>query len=701
MTTLRQGALLALAVALVVAGIAAVYVKTELAEPEAFADRGVAALRSDAVQTVIAEEVAVDVLERQAPDLVAARPLVLTAIEAVLQTRQFEDVFRRAAVTAHGVLLRGDTDVAVELAALREVLVPAVRTASPELARSLPQDLRPQIATIRRTDAASAVTRTADRISNVAWPLLGLGVLSVVAIVALAHDRRRAVFRAGVALTAGGLLGALAVSALGTEVVSHAQAVGVISDDEAQQAARATFDAFAGDLRSVLLGVGALGALLFGSVVIADRRIDRAWVLRRASAVLGDGSLPVAARVARGMAAAALGAVILFDAGLLARIIIATIGVAIVLAGLAEVVSPLRTARRARSAEDRRRTRRRALVGGLAAGAVAATVAVAIVLPNGGGADPLKPADVTACNGLPELCDRRLDQVVFPGTHNSMSAADRPGWLFANQRLPIPRQLDDGIRLLMIDPHYGVVNREGRIRTDLEAEGTTRNRVAAELGTDAIGAAEQLAGRLGLVPSDGERRIYLCHSLCELGAESFGGTLKDIRGFLERNRSEVLIVMLESSVDPTEIEEAFDKAGLEDYLATLPRTGPMPRMKDLITTGRRLIVLDERDGGDEPWHQPAFVLAQNTSIDKFTDDQASCAPGRGTPDNPLLIANHWIDRFPPPAGRAARANEAGVLRRRVKSCEERLGRKPNSIAVDFYQRGDLLKVVRELNRDGV
>src|SRR5262249_26520371 len=28
-----------------------------------------------------------------------------------------------------------------------------------------------------------------------------------------------------------------------------------------------------------------------------------------------------------------------------------------------------------------------------------------------------------ACNGAPELCGRRLDEVVFPGTHNSMSAA--------------------------------------------------------------------------------------------------------------------------------------------------------------------------------------------------------------------------------------------------------------------------------------
>lgn len=699
MGPLRRGALLALAVTLVVAGLAAVYVRQELAEPEAFADRGVAALRSDAVQAVIAEEIAVDLLERRSPDLVAARPLVLTAVEAVLQTEQFTRVLRRAAVTAHGVLLRGDTDVAVELSELRSALLPALRTASPQLARALPEDVRPQIATIRRSDVASATTRTADRVSDAAWPLLVTGLLALAALVATAADRRRSVLSAGIALVAGGLLGALALSALEAEVVSHARAVGVVSDDEVRAAARATWDALAGDLQRLLLATAALGALLGAGVVLAASRIDRREALRRGLEVAVGGSLPVGARVLRGLAVAAVGAAVLLDAGLLARVVVVVLGVVIVVVGLAEAVAPLRTVRR-RPAVEGSPSRRRVLVAALAGAAVVAVVVAVLVVP-GDDTDPLEPAEVTACNGLAAICDRRLDQVVFPGTHNSMSAADRPGWLFANQRRPIPRQLDDGIRLLMVDPHYGVVSREGRVRTDLQAEGTTRNRVAAQLGADAIGAAERLAGRLGLVPSEGERRIYACHTLCELGAEGFGSVLRDVRGWLERNRSEVVILMLESSVAPDEIEGAFADAKLEDRVVTLPRSGPMPRMRDLITSGRRLIVLDERDGGDAPWLQPAFVLAQNTSIAEFTKDQRSCAPGRGTPDAPLLIANHWVDRFPPPAGRAARANEAGILRDRIARCRERLGRAPNAIAVDFYQRGDLFEVVRELNRDGV
>ena len=45
-------------------------------------------------------------------------------------------------------------------------------------------------------------------------------------------------------------------------------------------------------------------------------------------------------------------------------------------------------------------------------------------------------SEVQRCNGLEELCDRRLDQAVFAGTHNAMSSSD-DGFFSANQDLDI------------------------------------------------------------------------------------------------------------------------------------------------------------------------------------------------------------------------------------------------------------------------
>jgi len=54
------------------------------------------------------------------------------------------------------------------------------------------------------------------------------------------------------------------------------------------------------------------------------------------------------------------------------------------------------------------------------------------------------------CNGSLALCERPFNQVAFAGTHNSMSnAAD--GWMLPNQQHGIDQQLDDGVRVFLMD----------------------------------------------------------------------------------------------------------------------------------------------------------------------------------------------------------------------------------------------------------
>ena len=91
------------------------------------------------------------------------------------------------------------------------------------------------------------------------------------------------------------------------------------------------------------------------------------------------------------------------------------------------------------------------------AGAVIAGIVVVVLLLGADKRTQARPPGAPeACNGYPELCGKRIDQVTFPATHNSMSAAAEPGWFLPNQRYGIIRQLDDGIRGLLIDTHYGI-----------------------------------------------------------------------------------------------------------------------------------------------------------------------------------------------------------------------------------------------------
>ncbi len=184
-----------------------------------------------------------------------------------------------------------------------------------------------------------------------------------------------------------------------------------------------------------------------------------------------------------------------------------------------------------------------------------------------------------ACNGSVSLCELPLNEVVFAGTHNSFSAADSPGWFIANQRHTIRRQLEDGIRLFLIDPHWGVEAGNGRVRTDFEAEGRDRNRVAAALPPPVLKAAERLAGRVGAGDTEpGDRDVWLCHTTCELGATPMVDTLEVFRTFLDDNRGEVVILFIEPYVPPAEIEKVFKKSGMDRYVTTLERDEPLPTL---------------------------------------------------------------------------------------------------------------------------
>lgn len=303
-----------------------------------------------------------------------------------------------------------------------------------------------------------------------------------------------------------------------------------------------------------------------------------------------------------------------------------------------------------------------------------------------------------SCNGSAALCSRPLNEVIFPGTHNSFAASDEPGWYFANQTYPIARQLQDGIRAFLIDIHYGVYDpATGRVRTDLTAEGSDRNKVAQQLPPSALRVADRVAGGIGLGTLKGKPEPYLCHTLCELGAEPLDRELDVIATFLREHPDQVLIVIVEDYVPPSTIKQTFASAGLTQYVATLKLNAPPPTLGDLIASGHRLLVFAEVKGGSPPWYMPAFSFIQDTPLGALHPGQLSCARYRGNADSPMLLLNHWIPPFPPSPTINAQIGRAVFLRARILRCT-RVRHIPGAIvAVDFYQRTSVVEVAEQLN----
>ncbi len=472
------------------------------------------------------------------------------------------------------------------------------------------------------------------------------------------------------------------------------------TDEEIRDAVSGLLDAFFGGLGAWALALGFGGALVAGAAAVLDpdRVESPAARLRR----LLERPRSRAGRAARGIGALALGAFLALDSDSALRIAALLAGAWLVFFGTGELLLLLQPDEQPSTAEGARK--RTLLTGGLAAGAVVIAVAVVLLVVLESADDPDR-AGVTAgdgCNGSRELCDLPLNQAVFAGTHNSFSAADSPNWFIANQRHAISRQLADGVRLLLIDPHWGVESSNGRVRTDFEAEGRDRNRVAKALPPATLAAAERLAGDLGLGDTSGERELWLCHTVCELGATRMTDALGEVAEFIDANPGEVVILFLEPYVPPSAIEDAFEQAGLLDDVATLSRDEPLPTLGELVDSGKRVIVFTEQDAdGSLPWYMDGFSYIQDTPLGAERVEDLSCELNRGTRDSPFLMLNHWADLFPP---RRA-ANEPFQTRKellgRARECAAERGLPMSLIAVDHYDLGELFDAVDRLNRERI
>jgi hypothetical protein len=303
--------------------------------------------------------------------------------------------------------------------------------------------------------------------------------------------------------------------------------------------------------------------------------------------------------------------------------------------------------------------------------------AVAVFAASAASASALVVVPSEGCNGVRQLCDRRLDQVVLPTAHNAMSAASL-GWIFPNQPVGIPQQLAYGVRGLLLDTHYGHAAPSGSVVTD---------------------------------PTETpQSKVYLCHQACQLGATPLRDVLIGIRIFLHFHPRNVIVIVNEDNVSPTDYAQEFTAAGLKSHVWRGSTDDPWPTLRTMIRQRKQVVLLAERDSGVVPWYHEAYngVLQETRydwpSMDSITNPAnwaASCSPNRGGTTGSLFLMNHWSPPFAPTPAGSESVNATDVLVGRARACREVRGKLPNLVAVDQFLSGGLFEAVRRLNADPV
>jgi hypothetical protein len=253
------------------------------------------------------------------------------------------------------------------------------------------------------------------------------------------------------------------------------------------------------------------------------------------------------------------------------------------------------------------------------------------------------------CNGARELCDRRYDQVTYATTHNGMSAGAE-GWVHSDQRYGIARQLQDGIRAMMLDVW------------------------------------------------DYQGEAYLCHGgACATGRRKLVDGLRDIADFMRAHPNEVVTIIFEPYVSADRILAALTEVGLDRELHVQDPAQPWPTLRQLIRAKHRLVVFTEHGGGAYPWYHDVWQYAWDTNWEFYAPAEMNCNRNRGAAENGLFIFNHFLVTDDEAEAWAHTLNVNPFLLGRAQECQDVSGRRANFVAVDYYDVGDLFPTVRALN----
>lgn len=715
-----------------------------------FAARADAVLDSAEVRSVLADQITSAAVAAGSSEVASFRAVIKPTVEVMIGTPVFRRIFRDALRQAHDYMFtRKGNDAVVNMSQALGILTSSLQLTNPSVASLLPESTDTFLVDLGHRVKGLQLWRISSRVSDFGWLASALTILLGIATVRIERDRRRSTFRLGIAVAVAGAL--VFATALVIETIAGSYG----SSPEMQNAIAAAASTFLADYRVIGLGLVAIG-IATAAFATASAPTDAPTTLRgivehsraRIRHLVPD-TQRTRTLAALGLMAAG-GAVLVWRDAFIELLVLAVGAVLLYLgaARLLAIVGRVGVAPAAAVVHHPTRTwhpRLWRMVAGTIGGLV--VIVVIAVWATGNARARAVGNDQRMCNGSASLCGKRLDEVVFAGSHNSMSVASDPGWLFFEQDRSIPAQLDSGIRALLVKTHYGIpttirVTGANLVVTDKSAELFADATSGDVPLTPAQQAAldQSTAATRNLDP--GLRDVYLCHVNCEFGATRFTTALGYVRQFLNRNPDEIVILFVGNYVSDADTEKAFRDARLLDRLWRYDPAAPMPTLAELIDSRHNVIYLGEFTSAFDaarPWNVPGYGITQDnpytyrTTQDLLTPGAPgytgsarvtgpvpdttipagggapvfskdwtglpSCAPNRGSPESPLFQINHWVTPAgaPPTVDQARIVNARNVLLPAVRNCMTQRARFPTIVGVNFAEVGDLFQVVNELN----
>jgi len=248
--------LVVLASVLLVLATLAGYARRTLINSDQFAARAADTLQDSSVRNLIAERVTDELVLKQQADLLAARPLIESAISNLVGGSAFRSLFVRGVRDVHrAVFDRDQNTLTLTLADVGAVVAAAVEKFRPKLAAQMRKE--GQVTLLKRNvdGTAARLARLADKVRVLAYLLAALTLVAAAVALVIAPDRRATTFQLGIGVAVAGVLVVIGCTVARAIVLSR------VHDPDSRAAVAAVWSAFVDDLRTfgwVLAGSGAV-----------------------------------------------------------------------------------------------------------------------------------------------------------------------------------------------------------------------------------------------------------------------------------------------------------------------------------------------------------------------------------------------------------------------------------------------------------
>ncbi|MBD0710904.1 MULTISPECIES: phosphatidylinositol-specific phospholipase C domain-containing protein [unclassified Streptomyces] len=263
--------------------------------------------------------------------------------------------------------------------------------------------------------------------------------------------------------------------------------------------------------------------------------------------------------------------------------------------------------------------------------------------------------------------DPRLDEATFLTAHNAFnSTAYNPLSLFPNQSHTMSKQLDEGVRGLMLDVY--------------EEQGA----------------------------------LVLCHGPCWINGQiPLANALQEVKQHLQKDADAIVTLFLEDYVsDRAALRQAFVTAGLDGLIfdpeAQGVRTTGWPRLSEMRQEGKRLLVFT--DGQAIP--DIGVARGYDWTVENYwsigaTRNKWQCFSRWGDRPlthqepgfTPLFVMNQFRDAATTVTARADNGDD--LADRALNICGPAARKKPNYVALDFYhlpEDGSSRQAIDTINR---